>query len=150
MSRPDPQPSDWLLRSRYSADRVLTTRAKRSPFTVRYDDGSLVVTTLAGGPRPIEPTDFANDWSKLAANPSSQGKQAQATGSYVQAIYDDLHQPVDQRDRDRTYSVYVIELDEGAWADDDMQSGIRNPTCPSPASTSATPANRSGPDSRSI
>ena len=84
-----------------------------------------MVTTTAGANRSIEPDDFRSDWSLLAADPSvALGKLSQSA-SYVQAIYDDLHQPVDTESVKGSYSVYVIELDDGVWADPDMQS--RNP-----------------------
>ncbi len=132
MSRPDPLPSDWLLNSRYGGDKVLSTRAKRRIFTLRYEKSALTVTTSTGTKIAIEPADFQSDWTRLSADPNVAVSKLSQSGSYVQAIYDDLHAPVGDGESKRVYSVYVIELDEGVWADADMQARNPNPDLSKP------------------
>jgi hypothetical protein len=87
----------------------------------------MTVTTSTGTKLTIDPDDLRKDWAQLAADPNAPLKKMSQSSSYVQAIYDDLHRPLEDGDRPtkRTFAVYVIELDEGAWTDKDMQA--RNP-----------------------
>jgi hypothetical protein len=86
------KPPEWtaVLR-RYSAPRVMRTRATQTAFRVRSEGDLIVVTTGAGSERAIPRTEFEAAWSYLERDaPKSQWKHVSANSSYLEAVFDDF------------------------------------------------------------